>query len=393
MSWSPQQEAALRDVSAWLKDPDGQQVFRLFGYAGTGKTTLAKHLAQDVNNVLFGAYTGKAAHVLQQKGCPAQTIHSLIYLPKGKSAEKLRELELLLAGIQDQDDKAEERRLALATRIAVEKENMKSPSFTLNLDSPVRGADLVIIDECSMVGEDMAEDLLHFGSKVLVLGDPAQLPPVRGSGYFTNATPDVLLTEIHRQAKGNPIIDLATIVRQGGQLETGWYGDSVVTDKLDSEQALAADQIIVGRNKTRHMVNRRMRELLGFSGIVPCEGERLVCLRNNHELGLLNGSIWIAEEVFGDDDPVPMEVRPEDETWRQAVLAHRTIFNGEELEWYDRLEADEFDYGYALTCHKSQGSQWGNVMIIDESYAFRAAAKKWLYTAITRAADSVVVKI
>ena len=80
VEWSPQQEQALSAVSAWLKDKDGPQVFRLFGWAGTGKSTLARHLAQGVKSVKYAAFTGKAALVMRKRGCKgASTIHSLIY--------------------------------------------------------------------------------------------------------------------------------------------------------------------------------------------------------------------------------------------------------------------------------------------------------------------------
>lgn len=391
MNWSPKQDQALKAVARWLADPNAYQVFRLFGYAGTGKTTLARHLAQDVDGrVLFGAYTGKAAHVLQQKGCPAQTIHSLIYVPRGKSAERLHKLERRLLGMEEDDPKRED----LLRLIREEKASLKNPAFQLNIDSPVRDAELVIIDECSMVDEKMGEDLLHFGAKVLVLGDPAQLPPVMGGGYFTAQEPDVLLTEIHRQAADNPIVHLATAIRRGDGLALGSYGDSRVVSKLEPEMVMESDQLLVGMNRTRHAANRRIRQLAGHEGVVPCAGERLVCLRNNHELGLLNGSIWIAEEVYDDGaEVVAMSLRPEDETWRQDVIAHRALFAGEELDHWTRLEAEEFDYGYALTCHKAQGSQWDSVAIIDESRVFRHNARQWLYTAITRAAEKVTVKL
>ena len=389
MKWSPQQEKALAAVGVWLKTSD-EQVLRLFGYAGTGKTTLAKHLAEGAGRVRFAAFTGKAAHVLQQKGCRATTIHSLIYIPKGKSAERLRKLEVSFSEM----DPADERLPRLAARIEEEKAALKAPSFVLNIDSPLLNTDLLVIDECSMVGDRMAQDLLHFGCKILVLGDPAQLPPVRGTGYFTEHKPDILLTEIHRQAAGNPIIELATAVRCGEKLTLGQYGSSLITDELTPEQALAADQIIVGRNKTRHALNARMRELLGYTGMVPNVGERLVCLRNDAEMGLLNGSLWNVREVYdGDADPVAMCISPEDDTWMQDVEAHRALFAGEEIDWWTRRDAQEFEYGYALTCHKSQGSQWDKVVVIDESECFRQNRRRWLYTAITRAADCVTVKI
>ncbi|MCP4897736.1 MAG: AAA family ATPase [bacterium] len=388
MKWSPVQAKALKEVSRWLKGSD-EQVFRLFGYAGTGKTTLARHLAESIESVRFAAYTGKAAHVMQQMGCTnASTIHSLIYIPKGKSAERLRKLELAYAQMPVE---SERERDLMAKRISEEKKALKSPSFVLNIDSPLRETELLIIDECSMVSDHMAEDLLHFGCKVLVLGDPAQLPPVRGTGYFTERKPNVLLTEIHRQAADNPIIKLANDIRVGKYPPLGTYGDSVITAEITPEMALAADQIIVGKNKTRHAVNSRMRQLLGYDGEVPNVGERLVCLRNEAELGLLNGSLWDVKEIYDDDDPLCMSISPEDEDWRQDVLAHRGLFNGEEIDHWTRREANEFEYGYALTCHKSQGSQWNNVLVMDESACFKHNARRWMYTALTRAAEKVTV--
>ena len=185
--WSTEQDRALSAVAAWLKEPRAQ-VFRLFGYAGTGKTTLARHLAESVDGeVAFGAFTGKAALVMRSKGCKdARTIHSLIYRAKEVESEE--------------------------------------PSFELNEDSEAANAALIVIDECSMVDEEFGRDLLSFGKKVLVLGDPAQLPPVKGGGYFTEAEPDVMLTEVHRQAADDPIIRLSMIVREGRRLEYGVYG-------------------------------------------------------------------------------------------------------------------------------------------------------------------------
>src|SRR5882757_10072335 len=167
-AFSPQQDAALRAVAEWLKAKPGRgntpAVFRLFGYAGTGKTTLARHLAEGVEgNVVFAAFTGKAALVMRARGCvDARTIHSLIYRPKEIESEE--------------------------------------PSFVLNDDSEAAQAKLIIVDECSMVDEELGRDLLSFGRPVLVLGDPAQLPPVKGGGFFTEAEPDFMLMEVHRQA-------------------------------------------------------------------------------------------------------------------------------------------------------------------------------------------------
>ena len=268
MEWSQQQEAALSAVSQWLKRGDSQ-VFRLFGYAGTGKTTLARELAEGVDgDVLFAAFTGKAAQVLREKGADsARTIHSLIYRPRGESAE---------------DD-----------------DGQRSPTFSLNRQSAVAKAALVVIDECSMVDEALGKDLLSFNTPILVLGDPGQLPPVAGGGFFTEAEPDFMLTEVHRQARDNPIIDLAMRVREGSPIEFGRYGESSVIGRadIDQEMVLAADQVLVGTNRTRRLYNGRLRQLKGFTDVLPEAGDKLVCLRNNTEKGLLNGSLWSVSSV------------------------------------------------------------------------------------------------
>lgn len=148
--WSPQQEKALSEVQRWF-DQGKQPVFKLFGYAGTGKTTLAKHFAEGIpGRVAFAAYTGKAAHVLQEKGCPATTIHSLIYSPKNKSEKRLKELEIAYGQTSIPEDK-----LKLKQQIIQEQENLKRPMFVLNPDSALIGCSLLIVDECSMVDEQM----------------------------------------------------------------------------------------------------------------------------------------------------------------------------------------------------------------------------------------------
>lgn len=411
MQWSPGQDQALQTIARLLSSKE-QQVQRLFGYAGTGKTTMAMELASSVEGeVLFGAYTGKAAHVLRQKGCSnATTIHSLIYRSKEQSRQRLRELEAAIAEIRmeiraeigPEDEFRPTRRLVeLEAELERERTQNARPIFDLNPDSPVRSAALVVIDECSMVDGQMGEDLLSFGTPVLVLGDPAQLPPVMGGGFFTeNCKPDVMLTEIHRQAADSPIIRMASIIREGGRLEPGRYGESTVHprgSKLSPEYVMGADQIIVGKNATRHASNARARQLLGFGNDpLPQPSDRLVCLRNNHEVGLLNGALWTVDAALPTGDEriaLSLTSLDDDHAPRLDCEAHTHYFlgRGDQLPWYEKREAQEFDYGYALTCHKAQGSQWPNVLVFDESYVFRADRNRWLYTAITRAADRVDV--
>jgi exodeoxyribonuclease-5 len=354
--WSPEQAAALDKVGRWLAAGE-PQVFRLFGYAGVGKTTLAKRLAESAPGATaFAAFTGKAALVMRSKGCAgASTIHALIY----RASEG--------------EDGA--------------------PTFTLNHDGPASRAALIVIDECSMVDAELGRDLLSFGKPILVLGDPAQLPPVKGGGFFTEAEPDVMLTTIHRQAENDPIIRLAEIVRTGGEVAYGQYGDSRVIrrDEIDAADVLAADQVLVGVNRTRRLYNQRIRQLRGTEEPLPVAGDKLVCLRNDRAKGLINGGLWRVETLSGlRKDFVRMTVRSEDDPGRAAVKAAvlRQFFEGVEadLPYALRRESDEFDYGYALTVHKAQGSQWDAVVLFDESRAFREHRARWLYTGLTRAA-------
>jgi exodeoxyribonuclease V len=150
-----------------------------------------------------------------------------------------------------------------------------------------------------MVGEQLALDLMSFGTKLLIIGDPAQLPPVRGAGYFLTDRPDAMLTDIQRQALESPVLRMATLVREGGVLPFGELHRPMWRIGDDELQAmmLDADQIVVGLNRNRHKVNAAMRSLKGFEGPIPNAGERLLCFRNNHQLGLLNGTMWGVEEA------------------------------------------------------------------------------------------------
>ena len=395
MKLSSQQAEAMAAVKAWVKEPD-HQVFRLFGYAGTGKTTIAKEFASTVGGqVLYAAFTGKAVMVLQSKGCwPASTIHKLIYVPNDKCTEKLEELELALIEEENRDPRDETLIAQLRDDILAESDRAKQPSFTRNPDSDLKDTSLLVIDEVSMVGREMAKDLLSYGTKILVLGDPAQLPPVGDKGFFINREPDFLLTEIHRQAQGSPVLHLADLARRGRELPEGATGDSQVVPKghLTIADVAEFDQIIVGTNKARRDINRQVRQHLGRKTHLPEAGDKLIALRNNYERGILNGSLWEVLYVqHQGDDKIWMQIKGEGGA--QVVTAFTHHFEGREREIrpWDMKLYEHFDFGYAITCHKAQGSQWGRILVIDESWCFRADSRKWLYTAITRAAESVTI--
>src|SRR5690606_13516597 len=162
--WSPQQQTALDRVGRWLKTRD-KSVFQLAGYTGTGKTTLAKHLAATVDGpVYFAAYTGKAAHVLMKAGATnVSTIHQLIYTPKDKSQQRLKDLEKERAQLLTHKPIPEALLEKVEKAIREEKANLARPMFQLNTESPLLGAALLVVDEYSMIDEQMGKDLLSFG--------------------------------------------------------------------------------------------------------------------------------------------------------------------------------------------------------------------------------------
>lgn len=409
IEWSPQQRDALDRVEQWLADRSAP-VFRLFGYAGTGKSTLAMALQGMVNDVRYATFTGKAAVILRNKGCAAaQTIHSMIYRSADKGRTEFDHLNHVL----------EEKRKANAPQAEIDtlvreisklRKDLQNPIWMLNEHAFDREWDelaeeyvhveppgLIVIDEVSMVDKRLGQDLESFGIPILVLGDPAQLPPVAGQGYFTQDDPDVLLTEIHRQAEGNPIIQMATTIRRGDRLDLGSYGESRVCERTDlvADDWMRADQILVGSNASRRRINARCRQLLGFEGILPREGEKLVCLRNNHQKGLLNGSLWRVEaaEERAEANAFVLTVSSIDDPTTESVTttAHKKPFMGVEFDDpFERRDADEFDFGYALTVHKAQGSQWPSVVLLDE-WSRGDTRRQWQYTGVTRAAERVTV--
>jgi len=367
MRFSPQQEDALDAVARWYRESE-KPIFRVFGFAGTGKTTLARHFAGQIDGtVQYAAFTGKAAMVMRNNGCHgAATIHSTIY------------------------------------KVEIDEETGRR-SFQLKPRFELENIRLFIVDECSMVDEEIGRHLLSFGKPILVLGDPAQLPPVNGGGFFTNADPDVMLTEIHRQAAENPIVRLATDVREGRSLKRGDLGKARVIgrDEIDSDIVTAADQVLVGTNKTRTAYNARLRELAGFTSKMPMPGDRLVALKNDSTLGVFNGGLWEVIHLKEsrrhqlNDHCIRMSVssldfenaQPIDVRVREEFFLGR----GQEVDWKERRGTQEFDFGYALTVHKAQGSQWENVCLFDESHTFGADRGRHLYTGITRASETLTI--
>ena len=427
---SPLQARAISEIKEWFKSRTGkQQVFRVFGYAGSGKTTITRHAIEELGldamekdddaadgGVLYAAFTGKAALVMTRKGTPASTIHSLIYRVSEATPAEINKVKKQIASIKanlhlfDPGERLlEESRLrSLELRLV----DIHKPTFVLNDQSVVRDAALIVLDEVSMVDGDMASDLLAFGKPILVLGDPGQLPPIKGEGAFTQVTPDIMLTEIHRQAGESAIIRLATLAREHKTIPYGEHDTYVwkmPRSSVTPEQMLKGGQVICGRNATRINLNIALKQAAGFDAVYPGgKGEKIICLKNRNDIGIVNGMFLELTQLQDQNETCfSAVIRTEDGDLvggTEESPDRHNIYKGH-FDDHVQLDPERFRrdhwvkkglieavWGYAITCHKSQGSQWENVVVYDDGLGRTPEDRaRWLYTAITRAERGLVI--
>jgi exodeoxyribonuclease-5 len=439
------QVQAANQVRSWYNGArNGFDKFYLAGYAGSGKTSILPYIIEHCGlhweDVVFCAPTGKAAKVMTGKlqamygtnRIVAKTIHSQIYIPLKAKVEQLRDLileeETRISGLvrakdsvdvdpaefQDRMKQAETRLRQLQRDFddAQRQAQRNGPSFALNTESQVSRAKLIVVDEASMVGETITDDLFMFDVPVLAIGDPAQLPPVGDVPGLTIGDPDFFLSEIHRQAADNPIIRLSMDVREGKLLRPGTtLGDKVrIVRGRDDHWTLNPDydaQVLCGTHKTRWILTKRIRDMCGYTSTCPEVGEPLMVCKNSRKIqSLVNGSfvecVESPGELYDGDASLRLKVRAEDGlehymnvyqgTFEEHFLRQRDGSTAPKYSAFDSKRSDEIlDFGWVITTHKSQGSQWDNVVVHDESGRFRDDASKWLYTAVTRAADELTV--
>lgn len=356
---SPAQQSVYDALEAFTQLRGGPQVITLFGYAGTGKTTLLCQLAALHPGAMLCTLTGKAASVLHRKtGLPASTLHSVFYK--------------LEAVIVDPKTKREE---------MIWKEVH---------DAGALAGQLLMIDECMMVGTKIMSTILRTGVRVIAVGDPNQLWPVRDDAYFTAA--NLELTEIHRQALDNPIIRQAHTVRLGGRYRPDGAEFRVQQNATD-EMVIEADIVLCWTHEHRHLLNAWARRLRGFhAGVPPQAGEPVMCLRNIHELGVYNGAIYTLLRPFNPGDPAIMI-----EVDGYPTQIAPVQFEGmEKPPEYAAQFVTGFAFGYACTVHKAAGSEWPTVLMFDtfkRNTPWVPERKRWLYTAITRASERITVVI
>lgn len=381
--------------------------FSVDGFAGTGKTTIIGYLASEIkrNNSLhtsriaFLTFTGKASSVLKTKLSDFNvldedidfvgTLHSFLYVPILEYNKELKIREIV--GWKKRDNIISE-------------------------------YDLVIVDESSMIDMGILQDLIEHGVPVIMFGDSFQLPPVSENNtnwYLYN--PDYVLSEIHRQALDNPIIYLSKYVRENFYIPKGIFSKTVF--KLDWKDQNTKDLfynidhttdyeninnmcILSAFNKTRESINKVVRKKLGFPEDIPiCASEKVICLNNDRVIS--NGQLGIVlfEKYKSVYDLWSLDIKFDNGIIHQVYCPDKFFENSKKYNPHDEVKIlkrrhpkvsksiNAFTYGYCLTVHKSQGSEFDKVVLFEErlprmnDYEYA----RWLYTAITRSKEKLFI--
>ena len=408
--------------------------FRIAGPAGSGKSTIAYWALKAVGldplspHVAKVAYTGKASMVMRQKGLVgSQTIHSAIYIPVDDVGEQVKEMRSRLLRLRGSLGSAPpEKRAEVAAEIDHVSANIKllqdrsgdDMQWVLNPNGAIAGCKLVLCDEASMVGGRIQDDLESYDVPVLYLGDGFQLPPIldgnEESVFFDKngilQPVDFTLTQIHRQAEGSPIIRYSRALRENRVDELNFFGKQegdgklirVPRSRLSIEHLARAEQIIVGKNDTRHRVNADVREFLGRESPYPMVGDKLILLKNNKEFNVVNGMMGVCTSDYYNYSEkagsIKVDVQLEDgRELDLSVLVPYFQFPGDQDKLYDvpgwsRKKNLHADYGFSCTAHKAQGSQYNSGIMLEEPIGKTdELRRRWLYTAVTRFANSVIM--
>lgn len=382
---SSDQKLALGVLLDFVKTSNPvKQFITLGGYAGTGKTTLISELRKKINTehpklrVAFCAFTGKAVQVLKNKLITNQallkkdeisTIHGLIY----KTIE---------------DDRG--------AIVGWERKELDGIE-----------ADLIIVDEASMIDQKIWEDLLSYGKPTIAVGDHGQLPPISGN-FNLMSNPEHKLEKIHRQASENPIIQISILARENGKIPHQKWGKNIFKVPMSEGHEYYEDLfssynqdtlVLCNFNNTRLRLNQAIRRHLGFDGENPQKNDRVICLRNNHEKQIFNGMQGYLKYIkqkneLGYDVEIDMD---------GALKIYHGLISKEQFNSgttlnninrsYKTQGLDLFDFGYALTVHKSQGSQAKKVILFEERNKHQSDEdfRRWLYTAVTRAEENLII--
>lgn len=368
------QRDAIECIINFLRN-SSKQCLKIGGLAGTGKTSVISHLndilpskANIRRRIAYCAFTGKAASVMRSKGMEAGTIHSLIYHSR-----------------VDVDDK----------------EKKMVYDFSLK-DRKEMECDVIVVDEASTVSDVLYRDIMSLGKKVIFVGDYGQLPPIGNDiNLMSEEGLDCKLTKIHRQAEKSNIIRMSMAVRSGDQIAFHDGADTVKkkwSGGADFEELLHYNQILCGYNNTRMFLNSEIRKAYGFKTEFPERRDKMMFLRNDRGTGTFNGEQFVVlnSRRSGDDFIVDYVDIDNKDAGRQNVRILGKSLNAVAGQQSVQITRNDLQrcpqmatYAYAISVHKSQGSQWDNVALWDDSFGLKDAEyrRRFLYTAITRASE------
>lgn len=369
----------------------GMKYTTIAGYAGTGKSTLVKFaiaaLGVRPDRVAYATFTGKAAEVLRKKGNEgACTLHRLLYdhIPKPGGGF------------------------------------IRKPKAQLDCE-------IVVVDEVSMAPKSMIDMLLSHRVYVIFLGDPFQLPQInKNESHNILDEAHIFLDEVMRQAAESEIIQVSMKIRNKEPISFMKGKEVIIIPKAELVEGHLtwADQIICATNATRENINMQMRNIYGYSGL-PQDGEKLICLRNywddisDNGDALVNGTTGILRNPFESFRRMPAFVQPQNISIIQGdfITSDDSVFNSVEIDKKFIMEnvkcitdnkilyrlgkmkekigdivPREFAFGYAITGHKAQGSEYDKVLVIEERFPFNEIEHaRWLYTSCTRASKKLVL--
>lgn len=363
------------------------------GYAGSGKSTLVRFIIEaldvDEDDVCYCAFTGKAAEVLRKKGNKnACTLHRLLYesIPKPEGGF------------------------------------FRKPK-------PVLDYKVIVVDEVSMAPKSLIDLLFRHNIYAICLGDPGQLPPIdKDEDNHLLDHPHIFLDEIMRQAQESEIIQLTMKIRNNEPINyfDGKEVKIIPYSQLNTGILQWGDQILTATNATRQAINTQMRQLLNYPNH-PVDGDKMICLRNYWEDfsddgdPLINGTIGILKNSFQTWREIPrvaksnikkfdilmgdLSIPDTSDIYNLVDMDYKMILTGNKCcDWklsyrlgklrfrYGDIVPKEFTYAYAVTVHKAQGSEWNNIVVLEENFPFdKIEHTRWLYTACTRASEKLVL--
>ena len=411
---SKDQLNAKNTILDWVQTNNRSLYITLGGYAGTGKSSLIAEIRKSIPKrwkVAFCAFTGKAAGVMKDKLLAVNaindndyigTMHSLMYMVREDPETKLKVFE--------------------------------KKSFI--------DYDLIVVDEASMVNQDLFIDLRSYHIPMLFVGDHGQLPPISSDDFNLMSEPMIRLEEVHRFGENSALLDLSIMARNGESIPFKQFDEKVA--KVKETDPMVNDFIhnhlgdfsngvcLCGTNNTRVDVNQLIRYNSGIiddiGDKIPRTDDRVVCLKNNRSLidPIYNGQLGtitsianvdklddvysmgiLMDEGFGykgfvnrdnfgkmkyaSDGKEYVTVKELMQLKSYLTIAEKKMMRGKVGK--KKLYFDSFDFGYCLTVHKAQGSEWGNVLLFEEisGYWDDEYKRKWLYTAITRSNDRLLI--